>query len=196
MAILTYAHHRGRAMCLGSFLWMVTCSPWRCEWHLCGVWPTMRNSQAKVLRMRQCRTWSTPKESKVPQVCAPISPTASFPSETETGTRLRRTRRRSTWCVVALALALRKSQKILWLPFSSLKYSPHQGAWHPIRTLCGFLRSPLSTTSGSKSSLILIFQRTLTKLPVTLPKVILVIRDARARIQILVCAGTWSNCLT
>lgn len=196
MAILTYAHHRGRAMCLGSFLWMVTCSPWRGEWHLCGVWPTMRNSQAKVLRTRQCRTWSTPKESKVPQVCAPISPTASFPSETETGTRLRRTTRRSTWCVVALALALRKSQKILWLPFSSLKYSPHQGAWHPVRTLCGFLRSALSTTSGSKCSSGPHFPENINQASCNLPKVILVIRDARARIQILVCAGTWNNYLT
>lgn len=120
--------------------------------------------------------------------------TASFPSETETGTRLPSNRKSATRCVVALALALRKPQKTFWLPFSSLKYSPHRGAWHTIRTLYGFLPSALSTTWASKCpSDPHSPEENVNQASRNLPKVILVTSDARARIQILIWAGTWNN---
>lgn len=178
---------KGRDLFPGSFLWMVTCGVWRCDCHLCGTGPTRIKSHVKILRRRQRRTRSPPQESKVLQVCVPVWSTASFPSETERGTRLRGTGGTSTWCVVALALALRKSQKILWLPFSSLKYSPHQGAWHTIGTLYGFLHSALSTTSGSTRSSDPHFpEQNINQASRNLPNVILVRRVTRARIQILV----------
>lgn len=85
---------KGRDLFPGSFLWMVTCGVWRCDCHLCGTGPTRINSHLKMLRRRQRRTQSPPQESKVLQVCVPVWSTASFPSETERGTRLRWNRRR------------------------------------------------------------------------------------------------------
>lgn len=73
---------KGRDLFPGSFLWMVTCGVWRI------------NSHVKMLRRRQRRTRSPPQESKVLQVCVPVRSTASFPSETERGTRLGWNRRR------------------------------------------------------------------------------------------------------
>lgn len=91
MAIFIYHHHWGRQILneLGcvhvqEFSLYGDQQSFQYDWHLC-LWNmahndkhTQENITDNTTEERQCRTWSTPKKSKVPQVCAP------FPSETET----------------------------------------------------------------------------------------------------------------